>query len=78
MSCAPENRKRVLIEYLLIATALLVPVAILQILLRTQLVSLVYMRGKFSAADLAGGLQLHSRLGAVRAGNDCELSSGKV
>ncbi len=49
----PESRKRVLIEYLLIATALLGPVAILQILLRTELVSVVYMRGKFSAADLA-------------------------
>jgi putative peptidoglycan lipid II flippase len=49
----PENRKRVLIEYLLIAVAMLGPMAILQILLRTQLVSLVYMRGKFSAADLA-------------------------
>ena len=50
---APENRKRVLIEYLLIALLILGPVAILQILLRTELVRLVYMRGKFSAADLA-------------------------
>jgi peptidoglycan biosynthesis protein MviN/MurJ (putative lipid II flippase) len=50
---APENRKRVLIEYLLIALAILGPVAILQILLRTELVRLVYMRGKFSTADLA-------------------------
>ncbi len=50
---APESRKRILIEYLLIAVAMLGPVAILQILLRTQLVSLVYMRGKFSSADLA-------------------------